>query len=60
MTIKVSRVQELVAPELTDEWVGENIGEFDTVAEWTEAVRRRLAETKLQQLAQRVDRADDG
>ncbi|HET9546778.1 MAG TPA: trigger factor [Desertimonas sp.] len=48
MTIKVSRVQQLVAPELTDDWVGENIGEFDTVAAWTESVRRRLGETKLQ------------
>jgi trigger factor len=47
VTIKVSRVQELVAPELTDEWVGENLGEHDTVAEWTDAVRQRLAETKL-------------
>ena len=47
VTIKVSRVQELVAPELTDEWVAENLGEHDTVAEWTDAVRQRLAETKL-------------
>ena len=48
VTIKVSRVQELVAPELTDEWVAENIGEFDTVAAWTDNVRRRLAESKVQ------------
>jgi trigger factor len=47
MTVKVSRVQELVAPELTDEWVAENLGEHDTVAGWTDAVRQRLAETKL-------------
>ena len=47
MTIKVSRVQRLVAPELTDEWVAENIGEFDTVAAWTDSIRQRLAEAKL-------------
>ena len=47
VTIKVSRVQELVPPELTDEWVAENIGEFDTVAEWTDSIRARLADTKL-------------
>jgi trigger factor len=46
-TIAVSRVQELVVPELTDEWVAENLGEFETVAEWTESIRRRLAESKL-------------
>ncbi len=48
VTIKVSRVQELVAPELTDDWVAENLGEHDTVVGWTDAVRRRLTETKLQ------------
>ena len=31
-TVAVKKVQELVLPELTDEWVAENIGEFDTVA----------------------------
>ena len=49
VTIKVSKVQELIAPELTDGWVSENNGEFETVAEWTESVRQRLADTKLQQ-----------
>ena len=47
VTITVSRVQELVAPELTDEWVSENLGEYQTVAEWTDAIRARLADTKL-------------
>ena len=28
----------------TDEWVADNIGEFDTVAEWTDSIRSRLAE----------------
>ena len=55
--VKVSRVQELVLPELTDEWVAENLGEYDTVAAWTDGIRRRLAEAKLRPLAQRARRA---
>jgi trigger factor len=47
VTIKVSRVQELIAPELTEQWVAENLGEHDTIAGWTDAVRQRLAEAKL-------------
>jgi trigger factor len=47
VTIKVSKVQELVPPELSDEWVAENLGEFETVAEWTDSIRRRLSEAKL-------------
>jgi trigger factor len=47
VTIKVDRVQELIPPKLTDEWVDENIGEFDTVAGWTDNVRRRLVDSKL-------------
>jgi trigger factor len=47
VTINVSRVQQLELPELTDEWVGENIGEHDTVAAWTDSIRQRLADSKL-------------
>ena len=47
MTVKVSRVQELEPPELTDEWVADNIVEFDTVAAWSDSIRRRLADAKL-------------
>ncbi len=46
-TVNVSRVQELVAPELDDEWVADNFGEFATVAEWTESLRQHISETKL-------------
>ena len=46
-TLSVSRVQELVAPELDDEWVADNFGEFATVAEWTDSLRHHIAETKL-------------
>ena len=32
--VKVTAVQASVAPELTDEWVSDNLVEFDTVDEW--------------------------
>jgi trigger factor len=47
VTVTVSRVQELEPPELTDEWVADNIVEFDTVAAWSDSIRRRLADAKL-------------
>jgi trigger factor len=47
--VKVSRVQELKLPELTDEWVAENLGEYDTVDEWRDGIRERIAATKLNQ-----------
>ena len=34
-------------PELTDEWVGENLGEFDTVEAWTDSIRERIGDAKL-------------
>lgn len=46
-TVVVTKVQELVAPELTDEWVADNVGEFDNVADWKASVRTRLGEQKL-------------
>ncbi len=57
-TVTVKKVQELTLPELTDEWVSENIGEFDTVAEWRDSVRQRLSEVRLGQARQMlVERA---
>ena len=53
-TVMVKAVQELVAAEATDEWVSDNIGEFDTVEEWTESIRERLSEAKLNQVRQTV------
>lgn len=47
-TVKVSQVQELVAPELTDDWVADNTGEFETVEAWQTAVRVKLGEQKLE------------
>ncbi|MCU1393049.1 MAG: tig [Ilumatobacteraceae bacterium] len=55
--VTISRVQEMVLPELDDAWVDENIGEYDTVAGWRSALRDRLSETKLNQArGQVIDR----
>lgn len=51
-TVVVNRVQELVVPELTDDWVADNIAEFATVAEWRDAVRASIDERKLDQARQ--------
>jgi trigger factor len=53
-SVTVKAVQELSLPDATDEWVAENIGEFDTVAELTESIRARLAEAKLNRVRQTV------
>ena len=47
--VGVSNVQTLELPEVTDEWVGENFGEFDTVAAWRSSVSEKLAAGKLNQ-----------
>lgn len=41
-TVTVTKVQELALPELTDEWVAENVGEYETVADWRKAVAESL------------------
>jgi trigger factor len=47
--VTVSNVQEMVLPELTDEWVDQNIGEFDTVEGYRASIGDRLDATKLNQ-----------
>jgi trigger factor len=47
--VTVSNVQEMVLPEMTDDWVDENIGEFDTVAALRESLATRIGEAKLSQ-----------
>ena len=47
--VNISKVQETVLPELTDEWVSENLGEFDTVEEWRAALAERIGTGKLNQ-----------
>ena len=45
--VTISNAQELQLPEVTDEWVGEHLGEFDTVAGWRTSIADRLGATKL-------------
>ena len=54
--VKIQKVQELVVPELTDEWVGENVGsgEITNVAEYKESIRERLSDMKTNQVRQTV------
>jgi trigger factor len=55
--VQVTAVQTTVVPELTDDWVSDNLGEFDTVAEWDEHLRESLADRKLNEARQSVVRA---
>jgi trigger factor len=48
--VSVSNVQEMLLPELTDEWVDENIGEFDTVEAYRASIAERLSTAKLNQV----------
>jgi trigger factor len=45
--VKVVKVQESILPELDDEWVDENIAEYDTVADWRNALAAQISERKL-------------
>ena len=51
-TVKVTAVKSLVLPEVDDQWVEENIGEFTDVASWHESIREQLAESKLNGIRQ--------
>ncbi len=47
--VTISKVQETDLPELTDEWVSENLGEFETIDEWRAALAERIGAGKLNQ-----------
>jgi trigger factor len=47
--VNVSKVQEMVLPELTDEWVSDNLGEFDTIEQWRASLAERIGAGKLNQ-----------
>lgn len=51
-TVTITKVQELILPEVTDEWVGDHLGEFETVAAWHDALRERIQTVKLNQARQ--------
>jgi trigger factor len=50
--IKVTAVQEMELPEATDDWVSENLGEFETVDEWRASLRESMTEMRLGQARQ--------
>jgi trigger factor len=47
--VHITKVQETELPELSDEWFSENLGEFDTVAQWRAALAERIGIGKLNQ-----------
>ena len=55
--VDVTAIQVSVVPELTDDWVSDNIGEFDTVDEWNASLRESQAEQKLNEARQAVVQA---
>lgn len=52
--VTVGAVQELVVPELTDEFVSDNVAEFDTVEAWRASIAERIAQSKLNQARQEL------
>lgn len=58
--VTVNKVQTLTLPELTDEWVAENVADHDTVDGWKTALRSRLVEMRLDTVRRTlVDRVTD-
>ena len=51
-TVRITSVKTMTLPDLDDEWVADNIGEFETVAEWRESIAERLAEGRLNTIRQ--------
>jgi trigger factor len=47
--VTVANVQEMVLPEVTDEWVSDHLGEFDSVDAWRASIAQRMAAQKLTQ-----------
>lgn len=52
--VTVNKVQALQVPELTDEFVAENIAEADTVSEWRDKIRARYEEMRINQMRRTV------
>lgn len=47
--VTVESVQEMVLPDVTDEWVSDHLGEFDTVEAWRASLAERIGTGKLNQ-----------
>jgi trigger factor len=58
--VTVRKVQELKLADLTDQWVSDTFGEFDTVDQWRASLTERFASMKLNQVRSVViDRVTD-
>lgn len=53
-TVSVKKVQELVLPDLTDEWVQENLDDVESADEWRAQQRAQLDAMHLAQARQQV------
>jgi trigger factor len=59
-SLKVVKVQELQLPELTDAWVSDTFGEFDTIDVWRSTIAERMSASRLNQTRNSVvDRVTD-
>jgi trigger factor len=47
LAVAVKQVQTLVPAELSDEWVGDHLGEYETADEWRAAIRERMEASRL-------------
>lgn len=47
--VTIDLVQEMVIPEVTDEWVADHVAEFDSVEAWRGALAERIGNGKLAQ-----------
>ena len=52
--VSIGAVQELAVPELTDDFVSENIADVSSVDAWRESIADRLREAKLNQVRQEL------
>jgi trigger factor len=60
-TVQVTAVQTMQLPELSDEWVSENFGEFDSIEAWNDSLRESLGEKQLGEVRQQlVSRVHEG
>jgi trigger factor len=50
--VTVKKVQTLRPPELTDEWVADELSEWDTVDEWKASLRERMEAVRVNQARQ--------
>jgi trigger factor len=51
-TVTVKQVQGLRMPELTDEWVADELAEWETVDEWMQSLRERMQAMRVMQARQ--------